>query len=59
MNLHAQLSLGQYLSTNGLFGTVIDVAAIMFFVEFGLVMDIMTQINSFVRTKKSGNMSKM
>ena len=27
MNLHAQLSLGQYLSTNGLFGTVIDVAA--------------------------------
>ena len=51
MNLHAQLSLGQYLSTNGLFGTVIDVAAIMFFVEFGLVMDIMTQINSFVRIK--------
>ena len=32
---------------------------VMFFVEFGLVMDIMTQINSFVRTKESGNMSKM
>ena len=59
MNLHVQLSLGQYLSPNGLFGTVTDVATIMFFVEFGLVMDIMTQINSFVRTKESGNMSKM
>lgn len=59
MNLHAQLSLEQYLSANGLFGTVIDVAAIMFFVEFALVMDIMTQINFFVRTKESGNMSKM
>ena len=31
--------IGQSLSTNGLFGTVIDVDAIMFLVQFGLVMD--------------------
>ena len=30
---------GQYLSTNGLFGTIIGLLHVMFSVEFGLVMD--------------------